>query len=145
MASDATLAKGGSARRMREAAQRASARRAGRSIVGRAAIGYLSVTPGVEAPVAQLDRALPSEGRGRMFESSRVRQSFQWLSARLRLKRFYRWHTANNARVTHTVRGSSDGKRLYWTQADTAIRGGVRPTDPSPRHLADTGSPWRWR
>ena len=27
-----------------------------------------------EAPVAQLDRALPSEGRGREFESRRVRQ-----------------------------------------------------------------------
>ena len=26
------------------------------------------------APVAQLDRALPSEGRGREFESRRVRQ-----------------------------------------------------------------------
>ncbi len=26
------------------------------------------------APVAQLDRALPSEGRGQRFESSRVRQ-----------------------------------------------------------------------
>jgi hypothetical protein len=33
------------------------------------------------APVAQLDRALPSEGRGQRFESSRVRQSFQWLKA----------------------------------------------------------------
>ena len=32
------------------------------------------------APVAQLDRALPSEGRGQRFESSRVRQSFQWLT-----------------------------------------------------------------
>ena len=29
------------------------------------------------APVAQLDRALPSEGRGRRFESCRARQSFQ--------------------------------------------------------------------
>jgi hypothetical protein len=28
----------------------------------------------VFAPVAQLDRALPSEGRGQRFESSRVRQ-----------------------------------------------------------------------
>jgi hypothetical protein len=28
----------------------------------------------IEAPVAQLDRALPSEGRGREFESRRVRQ-----------------------------------------------------------------------
>ena len=29
----------------------------------------------VDKPVAQLDRALPSEGRGQRFESSRVRQS----------------------------------------------------------------------
>ena len=28
----------------------------------------------MEAPVAQLDRALPSEGRGQGFESLRVRQ-----------------------------------------------------------------------
>jgi hypothetical protein len=27
-----------------------------------------------EAPVAQLDRALPSEGKGHTFESCRVRQ-----------------------------------------------------------------------
>ena len=32
------------------------------------------------APVAQLDRALPSEGRGRAFESRRVRQGFQRLA-----------------------------------------------------------------
>jgi hypothetical protein len=29
------------------------------------------------APVAQLDRALPSEGRGHKFESCRVRHRFQ--------------------------------------------------------------------
>ena len=32
------------------------------------------------APIAQLDRALPSEGRGRTFESCWVRQPFQELS-----------------------------------------------------------------
>ena len=32
------------------------------------------------APVAQLDRALPSEGKGHTFESCRVRQSSQGLS-----------------------------------------------------------------
>ena len=31
-------------------------------------------------PVAQLDRASPSEGEGRTFESCRVRQFFQWLT-----------------------------------------------------------------
>ena len=31
----------------------------------------------IEAPVAQLDRVLPSEGRGHRFESCRVRQPFQ--------------------------------------------------------------------
>jgi hypothetical protein len=35
-----------------------------------------SSTP-LRAPVAQLDRALPSEGRGREFESRRVRQYYQ--------------------------------------------------------------------
>jgi hypothetical protein len=30
--------------------------------------------PATEAPVAQLGRALPSEGRGRVFESRRARQ-----------------------------------------------------------------------
>ncbi len=33
------------------------------------------------APVAQLDRALPSEGRGQRFESSRVRHFLQVLSS----------------------------------------------------------------
>ena len=32
----------------------------------------------LEAPVAQLDRALPSEGRGQGFESLRVRQITIW-------------------------------------------------------------------
>ena len=39
-----------------------------------------------KAPVAQLDRALPSEGRGHRFESCRVRQSFQWISSSTRLR-----------------------------------------------------------
>ena len=34
------------------------------------------------APVAQLDRALPSEGRGHRFESCRVRHSFNMLDSR---------------------------------------------------------------
>ena len=35
-----------------------------------------NTAPPATAPVAQLDRALPSEGRGRTFESCRVRQIF---------------------------------------------------------------------
>ena len=35
-----------------------------------------------DAPVAQLDRALPSEGRGHRFESCRVRQYFRHLMRR---------------------------------------------------------------
>src|SRR3954454_17925547 len=35
-------------------------------------IGYITAN----APVAQLDRALPSEGKGHTFESCRVRQLF---------------------------------------------------------------------
>ena len=34
---------------------------------------------GRKAPVAQLDRVLPSEGRGRTFESSRARQNINGL------------------------------------------------------------------
>ena len=34
-----------------------------------------------EAPVAQLDRALPSEGKGHTFESCRVRHHFNGLIA----------------------------------------------------------------
>ncbi len=38
-----------------------------------------SGTPNGQAPIAQLDRALPSEGRGHRFESCWVRHIFQWL------------------------------------------------------------------
>ena len=41
------------------------------AIAGQGASRY---TAAHGAPVAQLDRALPSEGRGQRFESSRVRQ-----------------------------------------------------------------------
>ena len=40
------------------------------------------------APVAQLDRALPSEGRGQGFESLRARQRNGHFSRRLRRKLF---------------------------------------------------------
>ena len=61
---------------------------------GRAAGGAIRLTPGGRrglslggglgywdgaGPVAQLDRALPSEGKGRTFESYRVRHFFQWV------------------------------------------------------------------
>src|SRR5919107_494089 len=45
-------------------------------VAGRVWIGYTppqALKP--QAPVAQLDRALPSEGKGHTFESCRVRQS----------------------------------------------------------------------
>jgi invasion protein IalB len=51
-------------------ARRRSARKAARS--GDQPVSSRS------APVAQLDRALPSEGRGHRFESCRVRQDFQY-------------------------------------------------------------------
>lgn len=35
------------------------------------------------APVAQLDRVLPSEGRGRTFESSRARHKFNGLDRKI--------------------------------------------------------------
>jgi hypothetical protein len=42
-----------------------------------AAAGFGYVVSIIEAPVAQLDRALPSEGKGHKFESCRARQSGQ--------------------------------------------------------------------
>ena len=44
--------------------------RGGLRLAGLGCNGYSAA----KAPVAQLDRALPSEGRGQRFESSRVRQ-----------------------------------------------------------------------
>ena len=44
--------------------------------------------PGHSAPVAQLDRALPSEGRGHRFESCRARQFFQRLAFAVKLRGF---------------------------------------------------------
>src|SRR5947207_13773584 len=44
-------------------------------IAASTAFGYLRRTS--NAPVAQLDRALPSEGRGQGFESLRARQSLR--------------------------------------------------------------------
>src|SRR4051812_40522478 len=44
--------------------------------------GGQSLIAGISAPVAQLDRALPSEGKGRTFESSRVRHIFQYITVR---------------------------------------------------------------
>ena len=41
-----------------------------------------SATSSREAPVAQLDRALPSEGKGHTFESCRVRHLFLYLTTR---------------------------------------------------------------
>ena len=46
-----------------------------RQVVLKPSIGYgPAPIDSLDAPVAQLDRALPSEGRGHRFESCRVRQ-----------------------------------------------------------------------
>jgi hypothetical protein len=54
---------------------------AGHSLVGQQALPLpqpaRSANDVFAAPVAQLDRALPSEGRGREFESRRARQQIQ--------------------------------------------------------------------
>jgi hypothetical protein len=50
----------------------------GRTVADIGSIGYMNLA----APVAQLDRALPSEGKGHTFESCRVRQLFQSLNGR---------------------------------------------------------------
>src|SRR5262245_59496724 len=43
---------------------------------GRCRLTAFRLSKKARAPVAQLDRALPSEGKGRTFESSRARQLF---------------------------------------------------------------------
>jgi hypothetical protein len=74
-----------------------------------------------QAPVAQLDRALPSEGRGREFESRRVRQFNQRHRAR------YSVHgtrgpavapACGRARLCDTMAG----KRISWAEADVLSR-----------------------
>ena len=70
----------------RPAALRAALRAAGAggSVAAMPAIRYLDSNVPASfkyaglAPVAQLDRALPSEGRGQGFESLRARQLNQW-------------------------------------------------------------------
>ena len=47
----------------------------------RCRLAALSILNVDQAPVAQLDRALPSEGRGQGFESLRARQLNQWFNA----------------------------------------------------------------
>lgn len=64
-----------------------AAARTGAGVAAMPAIRYLdsNVPAGFKyaglAPVAQLDRALPSEGRGQGFESLRARQLSQWVIA----------------------------------------------------------------
>jgi hypothetical protein len=41
--------------------------------------------PTAQAPVAQLDRALPSEGKGQRFESPRARHNFNDLAHKLKV------------------------------------------------------------
>jgi integrase len=52
-----------------------------------------------KAPIAQLDRVLPSEGRGRTFESCWVRHFFQWLSPRRSPSRISRSHLCHSKGV----------------------------------------------
>ncbi len=49
--------------------------RPGNAVAARAMRPQSAVTTGYSAPVAQLDRALPSGGRGQRFESSQARHS----------------------------------------------------------------------
>ena len=51
-----------------------------RAISGPLPLRAVSSIEDGQAPVAQLDRALPSEGKGRTFESSRARHIFQELN-----------------------------------------------------------------
>ena len=60
---------------------------------------------GRRGPVAQLDRALPSEGRGREFESRRVRQQFQALR-RTAFQAHQRSDTGLSAAREHLILGT---------------------------------------
>jgi hypothetical protein len=56
------------------------------------------------APVAQLDRALPSEGRGREFESRRARQVFNELGEVLKSARRLGKHRVSKRKNFGTMR-----------------------------------------
>ena len=64
------------------------------------------------APVAQLDRALPSEGRGREFESRRVRHRFYNVATTLRLKGQPSASLGSSARREGNDRGMAVAGRL---------------------------------
>ena len=64
----------GGAPRLAAKLRRRSGGRQAPAVAGSGAFGYLGGIPDRLAPVAQLDRALPSEGRGQGFESLRARQ-----------------------------------------------------------------------
>ena len=59
--------------RTSELCRRSFHARSKRAKSGPLPLGGVSSIEGLRAPVAQLDRALPSEGKGRTFESSRAR------------------------------------------------------------------------
>jgi hypothetical protein len=75
--------------RTSELCRRSFHARSKRAKSGPLPLGGVSSIEGLRAPVAQLDRALPSEGKGRTFESSRARhrlvpRSPRFVSASLR-------------------------------------------------------------
>src|SRR5262249_38688853 len=72
------------------------------------------------APVAQLDRALPSEGRGHKFESCRARQTNQSVSRILR--------RCVKGRLTK----DSPMKRQYWRVIGGERRSQQPPSPPRP-------------
>jgi hypothetical protein len=65
-------------------------------------------------PVAQLDRALPSEGRGREFESRRVRQFSHIAVRRLRISaQLTEAHTLHREFADVTLTSSPSGNVMW--------------------------------
>src|SRR5437763_13695757 len=64
------------------------------------------------APVAQLDRALPSEGRGREFESRRVRHYFNYLQPLIKGPWLRSNHIATTRRLNAAVAGDCPPNRF---------------------------------
>src|ERR1700730_9838166 len=74
-----------------------------------------------QAPVAQLDRALPSEGRGREFESRRVRHFINYLDDHLRNPPLLRQPHGNYTFQSHA------GSTAYGRQGGTGLDPEHRP------------------
>jgi hypothetical protein len=96
----------------------------------------MEALPPRHGPVAQLDRALPSEGKGRTFESSRVRQTNQ------RFKGLADWWRNRPSYHIATTR-SADELRRYEHAVAVSVAGscGAVPADRFSVECADQRLP----